>query len=171
MGYNEYTYRMKPVVIPGVIYLVLMPVSLIIANMYFPLKNFILYTLFGIYSLTALMIFVVWAVAGSRKVIFDEHAIVISDIFSKKVFEPATIQRATFFWTSNKKKEIVKIRTREHSAFFSDLYTPYQLLLTDMENYIYTYNIRTNLRTHTDRAPQRYDGYRDRDGHYRGYAR
>ena len=170
MAYYEYTYRMKPVIIPGTLYLILFPICLIVLNIYYPFVSLILFSLFGIYGVTAIVIFFIWAVAGSRKIVFDEHSIVLSDIFSKKVFNPSNIQRATFFWTSNKKKEIIKIRTRDYAVFISDLYVPYQQLLTNMEHYIFTYNIRTNLRNHSDRLPQRYDGHRDRDGHHRGYA-
>jgi hypothetical protein len=172
MAYNEYTYRMKVVVIPGIIYLILFPVCLIVANNRFPIEPLVFnILLFGVYIVTAVVILFIWALAGTRRLIIDGHSIILSDMLSRRVFDPSNIQRATFFWNRTKKKEIVKIRTHEYSAFLSDLYSPYQRLLADMEKYVFTYNIRTNLRAHTNRTEsQPRDNYRDADRHSRGYA-
>ncbi|MDR2736573.1 MAG: hypothetical protein LBB49_03305, partial [Gracilibacteraceae bacterium] len=98
MAYNEYTYRMKPVVIPGVLYLILNPACLIALDLYLRFDRLFLVALYGIYGVTAVAIFIIWAIAGSRKIVFDEHSIVLSDLFTKKVFNPNNIQRATFLW-------------------------------------------------------------------------
>ncbi|MCL1917827.1 MAG: hypothetical protein FWG14_05865 [Peptococcaceae bacterium] len=178
MAYNEYTYRMKPVVIPGIVYLVFFPICLLVANMYFPIVNAALYTLFGIYGVTAVVIFCIWALAGTRRIIVDEHAIIISDMLSRRVFDPGNIQRIKFSRSSDKKKEFVRIRTRGYTALLSDFYTPYDRLLLDIENYIYSYNIRTNLKMPPRGTPRSQGDAREfentytgnKDKRFRGYA-
>lgn len=147
MDGHEYVYRMKPLVFPGLGFLILYPVIAGGISYIFMLPEMYLKIFSGIYAAAALLILVIWLAAKNRKIIFDANMIIFRSLFRKQILEPKDIRKASFFWTP-KNDEIVQIRTGKKVYYLSNLYFPFNELLTDLEEYITTNNIRSNLASH-----------------------
>lgn len=147
MDVREYAYRMKPLITPGLGYLILYPLIAGVVSFAFNLPEIYLRIFSGIYAGSALLILLIWINAKSRRIIFDDNIIVFRSLFSKRVLEPKDIRKASFFWTQ-KNEEIVQLRTGKKVYYLSDLYFPFNELLTDLEEFITANNIRSNLATH-----------------------
>jgi len=144
---NEYIYRMQPLVLPGAVYLLIYPIILNLAKVVFHIGTPFTTILWVLYGVTALAIVFIWLLARSMRITFDGEKIIIRNMLSTKVFEPATLRRATFFWT-NKQGEVVKLRGHKHTFYLSDLYFPFNELMAELEQYLRYYNVRTNLAEH-----------------------
>lgn len=144
---NEYTYRMKPLVVPGIIYLVLYPLIVGAVCYIFYLPELCVRIFSAIYIVSALGILLIWLIGKSKKVIFEDNVIVFRSLFGQYVLEPGEIRRASFFWTP-RKEEVVQIRAGKKVFYLSDLYFPFNELLTDLEQFIMNHNIRSNLSSH-----------------------
>ena len=144
---HEYYYRMKPLVIPGLVYLILYPLLVGCASYFLDLPEFYLFLLSGIYLCSALIILLIWLTAKTKRIIVDKSVIIFSSLFGKTIIEPKDIKKASFAWTKHN-DEIVLLKTRKKNYYLSDLYFPFNELLTDLEEIITTYNIRSNLNSH-----------------------
>jgi hypothetical protein len=138
---------MKPLVMPGLVYLILYPLLVGAASYFLNLSQFYLTFLSGIYLFTALIILFLWLMAKTRRIIVGDGVIIFSSILGKTVVEPQDIRRASFAWTKNN-EEIVLLKTGKRKYYLSDLYFPFNELLTDLEEIIAAYNIRSNLNSH-----------------------
>jgi len=147
METHEYVYRMKPLVVPGLGYLILYPL-IIGAIAYFLSLDQIYVTLFvGIYIVTAVVIFGTWIAAKSSKILIDNDTIVFCSLKGKTVLKPKDIRRASFIWTK-KNDEIVILKAGKKVYYLSALYFPFNELLSDLEELITNNNIRSNLSSH-----------------------
>ncbi|NLP45087.1 MAG: hypothetical protein GX351_10745 [Peptococcaceae bacterium] len=144
---QEYVYRMKVIIAPGLGFLILYPLLLGIVSYFFKFPELYMRIFTAIYLSTALIILGLWIVAKSRKVIIQEDAIVFRSLFGKKILKPVNIRKVSFFWTK-KDEEIVQLRVGKKAYYLTNLYFPFNELLTDLEEFILKNNIRSNLSSH-----------------------
>lgn len=147
MDGHEYVYRMKPLVVPGLGFLILYPLLAGIISYVFFFPEIYLKVFSGIYAVSALGILVIWLTAKSKRIIFDDNIIIVRSIFSKQILEPKDIRKASFFWTK-RNEEIVQIKAGKRIYYLSNLYFPFNELMTDLEQFIIANNIRSNLASH-----------------------
>ena len=147
MDVHQYIYRMKPLVLPGLAYLFLYPFLVGGVSYFLDIPQLYLVVLSGIYVVSALIIIFIWITAKSKRITIDNNAIVFRSLFGKTVIEPKDIRKASFAWTQDN-DEIVLLKTMKQNYYLSDLYFPFNELLTDLEELIMTHNIRSNLSSH-----------------------
>lgn len=144
---QEYVYRMKPLVIPGMLYVILYPILIAAISFFITLPYLYLLVLTGIYAVTVLIILIIWLTAKNKRIAITDKTIVFRSLFRKRVLEPKDIRKAAFFWTK-KNEEIVLLKVGKKVYYLTDLYFPYNELLTDLEEYIVSNHIRSNLAGH-----------------------
>ena len=144
---QEYVYRMKPIVIPGLGYLILYPIIAGVISYLFYLPEIYLKIFSGIYAVSAVLILFIWLTAKSKKIIIDENIIVFRSFLGKHMIEPKDVRKASFFWTQGN-EEVVQLKTAKQVYYLSNLYFPFNELLTDLEQFIIAHNIRSNLSSH-----------------------
>ncbi|NLI93272.1 MAG: hypothetical protein GX434_14140 [Peptococcaceae bacterium] len=144
---HEYVYRMKPLVIPGLGYLILYPVLLGTISYVFLFPQIYIKIFSGIYIVSALIILLIWLTAKSKRIIVDDHIIIFRSLAGKEIIEPHDIRKASFFWTK-RNEEIVQIKAGKKVFYLSNLYFPFNELMTDIEDFILNNNIRSNLSSH-----------------------
>ncbi len=144
---QEYVYRMKPMVMPGLGYLILYPLIAGIFSYVIFLPEIYVKVFSGIYTVSALIILFIWLIAKSKRIIIDENIIVFRSLLGKHLLEPKDIRKASFYWV-RKNEEIVQIKTGKKVYYLSNLYFPFNELLTDLEEFIVANNIRSNLSNH-----------------------
>ncbi|MGI6449829.1 MAG: hypothetical protein ACOX3R_05960 [Desulfitobacteriia bacterium] len=147
MQVQEYVYRMKPVIIPGAGYLLVYPLLTGILSFLLNLPEVYVKIFSAIYAVTALMILFIWLTAKSKKIIIDDNIIIFQSLLGKQVLEPKDIRKASFYWTA-KSEEIVQLKVGKKTFYLSNLYFPFNELLTDLEQFIIANNIRSNLASH-----------------------
>jgi len=147
MEAHEYIYRMKPLVSQGLGYLILFPLFTGVMSYFLVLPKGYLMWLLGIYVVSALIIIFIWITAKTKKVIIDNDSIVFRSLVGRTQIEPKDIRKASFIWTKHN-DEIVLLRTIRKNYYLSDLYFPFNELMTDLEELIRTHNIRSNLSSH-----------------------
>ncbi|MGI5902236.1 MAG: hypothetical protein ACOX7U_07155 [Desulfitobacteriia bacterium] len=147
MEVNEYTYRMKPLILPGLGFIILYPLLAGSASYFLSLAREYLILLSAIYVIAVFIIFLVWIVAKSQRILINKDQIIFRSLWGRKIIEPQEIKKASFMWTKNN-DEIVFIKTGKKTFCLSNLYFPFNELLTDLEELIITHNIRSNLASH-----------------------
>lgn len=147
MEAQEYVYRMKPIIGPGLGYLLIYPLVAGIVSFLFNLPEIYLKIFSGIYAVTALVIFFLWLTAKSKKIIIDDNLIIFQSLLGKQVLEPKDIRKVSFYWTA-KSEEIVQLKVGKKTFYLSNLYFPFNELLTQLEQIIIANNIRSNLASH-----------------------
>jgi len=144
---QEYVYRMRAMVAPGLGFLILYPLLVGLISYFSKFPELYMRIFSGIYLITALIIFGIWIIAKSRKVVIQHDAIIFRSLFGKKVLQPDDIRKISFFWTK-RDEEIVQLRVGKNVYYLTNLYFPFNELLTDLEEFIIKNNIRSNLSTH-----------------------
>ncbi|AGA70014.1 hypothetical protein Desdi_2598 [Desulfitobacterium dichloroeliminans LMG P-21439] len=139
-----YSYQLKPLVIPGVLYLAMAPI--LYAVLYYGLKIAALETdiLLWVYSITAVGIIAIWMYGRSKKFRVTDNQLVFSSLRGEYRLSSAEIRRIALF-TTKQGKEIVQIKTKSQDYYLSDLYFPFPELMTELEQYIKENDIRTNF--------------------------
>jgi len=144
---HEYVYRIKPLIIPGIVYLVLYPCVVGILSYLLNLPAIYLKIFSGIYLISGVLVLLIWLTGKRKSIIIERNIIVFRSIFGQRVIEPKDIRKASFFWTA-KNEEIVQIKAGKEIYYLTNLYFPFNELLTDLEEFIVTNNVRSNLSTH-----------------------
>lgn len=144
---HEYVYRMKPMIVPGLGYLILYPLLTGVISFVFTLPEIYLRIFSGIYAISTLLIILIWLTAKSNRIIVDDNMIILRSLFGKHIIEPKDIRKASFFWT-RKNEEIVQLKTGKKVFYLSNFYFPFNELLTDLEEFIIANNVRSNLSSH-----------------------
>lgn len=144
---SEYIYRIKPLLVPGILFILLYPLFIGPLSFYFFLPGIYVKFFAVIYLVTVLCIIIFWLNGRSKRVVFKDNKIVLRSLFRNVVLRPENISKVLFFWT-NKQEEIVQIYSGKNKYFLSDLYFPYAELLTDLEFFISENDIRNNLTRH-----------------------
>ena len=144
MEEQEYFYQLKPLAIPGGIYLVSFPI--LTAILWFviniPAKEMTL--LLGIYLATGLGIVALWIYGRSKSFRVEENQIVLKSFVGEHVLTPGEIRRIALF-TTRQGKEVVQIKTKKKDFYLSELYFPFPELMIDLEHFIKANDIRTNF--------------------------
>lgn len=144
MEEQVYSYQVKPLLIPGGLYLVITP--LVLAVLHYGLKIAALEfnVLRVIYLLTALGIAAIWIYGRSKNFRVSDNQLVFASLRGEHSLSPAEIRRIALF-TTKQGKEIVQIKTKQQDYYLSDLYFPFPELMTELEQYIRENEIRTNF--------------------------
>jgi hypothetical protein len=144
---SEYVYRLRPLLIPGVLFILLYPLFIGPLSFYFFLPGVYVKIFAGIYLVTVLSIGLLWLNGKSKKVVFKDNKVVLRSLFKNVILRPENISKILFFWTK-KQEEGVQIYSGKNKYFLNDLYFPYAELLTDLEIFISENDIRNNLTRH-----------------------
>ena len=144
---NEYIYRMRPLVVPGVGFMVLYPIVVGVLSYLLNLPELYLRILSGIYIVSVVFLLLIWLTAKTKKIIIEGNTIIFSSIFGREILEPKDIRKASFYWISEN-EEIVQIKVGKKVYYLSNLYFPFNELLTDLEQFILNNNVRSNLASH-----------------------
>lgn len=144
MEEQVYSYQLKPLLIPGVVYLVLAPIAL--AILYYGLKISVLEMniLRGIYLITALGIMVVWIYGRSKCFRVSDNQLIFGSLRGEHTLSPTEIRRIALF-TTRQGKEVVQIKTKNQDYYLSELYFPFPELMAELEQFIKANEIRTNF--------------------------
>lgn len=144
---NEYIYRLRPLVVPGLVFIVLYPIVVGIVSYLLNISELYLRIFSGIYIISVVFLLLIWITAKSKRMIIEENLIIFHSIFGRQILEPKDIRKASFYWITDN-EEIVQIRAGRKIYYLSNLYFPFNELLTDLEQFILTHHIRSNLSTH-----------------------
>lgn len=144
---SQYVYRMRPLIIPGLSFIILYPLLIGFISYYLALPDLFVRIFSGIYILALVIIVLIWLTAKTKKIIVDDQNIIFQSLLGKDIIQPKDIRKASFFWTS-KDQEIVQLKVGKKIYYLSDLYFPFNDLLTDLEEFIIHHNIRSNLASH-----------------------
>ena len=146
MAEREYVYRLRPLVLPGLAFLILYP---LVIGVFYVLTKFPpleLKVLAGLYLVAALVLAGLWIFGKSKRVLISEERIVFVSLLGRRVFRPADVRRIQFLWDANG-QQFVQVRTCTDTFYLSDLYHSFNGLLTDLEDFIMLHGIRSNLGT------------------------
>jgi hypothetical protein len=148
MDEHEYIYQMRPLVIPGLFFLILYPIVLggIYIFLKFPIME--LRVLVGIYVVVLLAILILWIIGKSKYVLFKEDRIIIHSLLGEHILEPEDIRRVAFYF-DGKGQEIAQIRTGNVFFYLSEFYFPFPELMSDLESFIRLHNLRSNLQNYS----------------------
>lgn len=144
---NEYVYRIRPLVVPGLVFIILYPIVVGSLSYLLNLPELYLRIFSWIYVVSTIYLLLTWVTAKSKRVIVEGNIIVFRSIFGRQILEPKDIRKASFYWVS-RSEEIVQIKAGRKIYYLSSLYFPFNELLTDLEQFISTHNIRSNLASH-----------------------
>lgn len=147
MNEHGYKYQLRPLLVPGLVFLILYP--LIVGGVYY-LTRFSaleLKLLSGIYGLAAMGILAGWTYAAGKSVRIEQDRIILKSFFGQKVIEPHEIRKIVLFWTPQK-KEVAQIVTRKDAYYVSDLYFAFPELMANIERFVKTHSIRSNFAGH-----------------------
>jgi len=144
MEEHDYVYQLRPLIIPGLVFLMLYP--LVMGSMYLfrKLPSLELSVLLGIYVVAALGIVALCVIGKSQHVKFKDGRIVFYSVLGEHVLEPKDIRRVAFYF-DGKGQEVAQIRTSNKSFYVSEFYFPFPELMSDLENYIMEYDLRSNF--------------------------
>lgn len=141
---QEYFYQLKPLVIPGGIYLVIFPIlaAVLWFVVHIPAKEMIL--LLSIYLVTGLGTVALWINGRSKSFRVGEDQIILKSITGEHILTPSEIRRIALF-TTRQGKEVVQIKTKKKDFYLTDLYFPFPELMTDLEQFVNVNGIRSNF--------------------------
>lgn len=144
---SEYIYRLRPLLVPGILFILLYPLFIGPLSFYFFLPGAYVKIFAVIYLATVLSIALLWLNGKSKRVVFKDNKLVLRSLFRNITLKPENISKILFFWTKNQ-EEVVEIYSGKNKYFLSNLYFPYAELLTDLELFISENDIRNNLTRH-----------------------
>ena len=144
MEENDYVYQLRPLIIPGLVFLILYPLVVGGVHIFSKLPVLELGILIGIYGVSGLGILVLWIVGRSKRIVVSGQQIIFSSLLGEHILEPKDIRRVAIYF-DDKGQEIAQIRTGKDSFYVSDLYFPFPELMSDLEIFIQQHEIRSNL--------------------------
>ncbi|KGK90550.1 hypothetical protein DP73_07935 [Desulfosporosinus sp. HMP52] len=144
---HDYVYQLKPLIVPGLVFLILYPLIIGGIHTFSKLPPLELRVLIGIYAVAVLGIITLWVFGKSKHVIIDKGQIIFQSLLGERVLEPQDIRRVAFYF-DDKGQEIAQIRTGQDLYYVSEFYFPFPELMSDLEIFIQKYDIRSNLSRH-----------------------
>lgn len=144
MEEHDYVYQLRPLIIPGLVFLILYPLVVGGVHIFSKLPVLELSILIGIYGVSGLGILVLWIVGRSKRIVVSGQQIIFSSLLGEHILEPKDIRRVAIYF-DDKGQEIAQIRTGKDSFYVSDLYFPFPELMSDLEIFIQQHEIRSNL--------------------------
>lgn len=127
MEEHDYVYQMRPLIIPGLVFLILYPLIIGGVHVFSKLPTLELRLLIGIYVITGLGIITLWVVGKSKRIIMNGGQIVFSSLLGVHILEPKDIRRVAFYF-DDKGQEIAQIRTSQELYYVSEFYFLFQSL-------------------------------------------
>jgi hypothetical protein len=147
MDEHDYVYQLRPLIVPGLVFLLLYPLVMGGIQVYSKLPMVELWVLIGIYVISGLGIIALWVIGKSKHVLIKEQQIVFSSLLGKHILEPKDIRRVAFYF-DGKGQEVAQIRANDVFYYVSEFYFPFPELMSDLENFIRQYDLRSNLESH-----------------------
>lgn len=147
MDEHDYVYQLRPLIVPAVLFLILYPLVISGVNFFSTLPILELRILIGIYVVAVLGILSLWIIGKSKHVHIKEGQIVFQSILGKHILEPQDIRRVAFYF-DQKGQELAQIRTDDELYYVSEFYFPFPELMSDLENFIQKYDLRSNLESY-----------------------
>ncbi|MDQ7093361.1 hypothetical protein REC12_07140 [Desulfosporosinus sp. PR] len=148
MDEHEYIYQLRPLVIPGLFFLIIYPVVLGCIYLFNKMPGIELKVLAGIYIVSLLGILALWIIGKSKRVLFKNQQIIFRSLLGDRVLEPKDIRRVAFYF-DGKGQEIAQIRTGDVYYYMSEFYFPFPELMSDLENFIRQHGLRSNLQNYS----------------------
>ena len=145
---HDYVYQLKPLIVPGLVFLIAYPLVLGAAYLLRKLPGIELSMLLAIYFAAGLGIIAIWVIGRSKRVLILDEQIVFRSLLGEHVLEPKDIRRVAFYF-DGKGQEIAQIRTGDKYFYVSEFYFPFPELMSDLENFIRRYNLRSNFANQT----------------------
>lgn len=144
MDEHDYVYPIKPLMIPGLVFLIVYPVIVALVYIIKKMPSLEVSMLLGIYCVAALGILALWFFGRSKHIQIQEQQIVFHSILGDKVLEPHDIRRVAFYF-DGKGQEVAQIRTSAEVYYVTEFYFPFPELMSDLENFILRHGVRSNL--------------------------
>ena len=147
MDDHDYVYQLRPLIVPAVMFLILYPLVIGGVHFFSKLPIIELRVLIGIYVTAALGILFLWVIGKSKHVQIKDQQIVFLSLLGKHILEPQNIRRVAFYFDA-KGQEVAQIRTEGGFYYVSEFYFPFPELMSDLENFIQKYDLRSNLESY-----------------------
>ncbi|MFZ3131609.1 MAG: hypothetical protein WA125_11045 [Desulfosporosinus sp.] len=147
MDEHDYVYQMRPLIVPAVMFLILYPLVIGSVHFFSKLPSIELRVLIGIYVTAALGILFLWVIGKSKHVQIKDRQIVFRSLLGIHILEPQDIRRVAFYF-DGKGQEVAQIRTEGELYYLSEFYFPFPELMSDLENFIQKYDLRSNLESY-----------------------
>ncbi|AHF07533.1 hypothetical protein [Desulfitobacterium metallireducens] len=142
---HEYHYQLKPLIFPGILFLIGYPVMILLIVLAFKISILERYILSGLYIATLLGILVLWIYGRSKHLRIDEDRIIFYSLAGEHLLAPEDIRRVALY-TSPKGEEVVQIKTSHNQLYYiSELYFPFPELMSDLEQFVANHAIRSNM--------------------------
>ncbi|HUS89987.1 MAG TPA: hypothetical protein VMW91_11620 [Desulfosporosinus sp.] len=147
MDEHDYVYQLRPLIVPAVVFLILYPLVIGGVHFFSKLPIIELRVLIGIYVTAALGILFLWVIGKSKHVQIKDQQIVFRSLLGKHILKPQDIRRVAFYF-DGKGQEVAQIRTKDDFYYVSEFYFPFPELMSDLENFILKYDLRSNLESY-----------------------
>lgn len=144
MDEHDYVYLMRPLVVPGLVFLIVYPLIIGSLHVFSKLPIVELRILIAIYVVSGLGILALWIIGKSKRVQINDGQIVFHSLLGERSLEPQDIRRVAFYF-DQRGQEIAQIRTNNALFYVSEYYFPFPELMSDLENFILQYDVRSNL--------------------------
>jgi hypothetical protein len=141
---HDYVYRIGTLLYQGLTFLILYPLITYILYLITGYSRLEVLILIIIYLLSLFGLLGVWIYAKSKRIRIEDQQITFKSILGEYILEPADVRRVVFHWDA-KGREIVQVWTKGKSFSLSEYYFPFPELMSDLENFIKSHDIRTNL--------------------------
>lgn len=148
MDEHDYVYLMRPLVVPGLVFLIVYPLVIGGVHFFSKLPSLELKVLIGIYVVSALGILALWVIGKSKRVQINDGKIIFRSLLGERILEPQDIRRVAFYF-DQQGQEIAQIRTNDALFYVSEYYFPFPELMSDLEHFIHQYDVRSNLSRNT----------------------
>lgn len=142
---HEYHYRLKPLLVPGFLFLAGYPVVTAFLVLILKISLLERNILIGLYLVSSLGILALWIYGRSKYLRIEEKNLLFSSLTGEREIGAEDIRRIALY-TSPKGKEIVQIKTLHNDDFYiSDVYFPFPELMGDLEQFVRSHSIRSNI--------------------------
>lgn len=147
MDEHDYVYQLRLLIVPGMVFLMLYPLVIGVVHFFSKLPSLELRVLIGTYVTATLGILALWVIGKSKHVQIKDRQIVFQSLLGKRILEPQDIRRVAFYFDGTG-KEVAQIRTEDELYYVSEFYFPFPELMSDLENFIQKYDLRSNLESY-----------------------
>lgn len=148
MDEHDYVYQLRPLIVPGLMFLIIYPVVMGIVHFFGKLPSMELRVLIGIYAIAGLGILAIWIIGKSKHVQIEDQRIVFHSLLGKQIIEPKDIRRVVFYF-DGRGQEVAQIRANNEFYYVSELYFPFPELMSDLESFVQKYDLRSNFKSYT----------------------
>lgn len=142
---HEYRYQLKPLIIPGILFLIGYPIIVLLLAAIFKIPILERYIFTGIYIGTFLGIVILWIYGRSKGLRIDDDCLIFYSLTGEHPLAPEDIRKVALY-TMPQGKEMVQIKTsRDQVYYISELYFPFPELMSDLEQFVANHAIRSNF--------------------------